>query len=151
MMKVYFIFDLKEEFIKLYLGNERVLFNILKQIYYLDKDEVIFGYNLFSQLTNPIDKATLDRKIFIEYHQDIPYSKKGQIHYINNLYKDEISRLEIKKSYIRLESEQTFSTFFSILKSFSKNYFVCDFANQEYFFLNEEPSIPKINIQTYTI
>lgn len=150
-MKVYFIFDVKDEFIKLYTGNERVLFSILKQIYYLEKEEVIFGYNLFSQLTNPINKTEIDRQIFIQFHQDIPYSKKGQVHYINNLYKDEISRLIIKKSYIRLESEQDFSTFFSILKNFSSNYFVCNFQEPDYFFLNNNETIPKISLQTYTI
>lgn len=150
-MRVYFIFDLKEEFKKLYAGNERVLFSVLKQIYYLDKNELLFGYNLFSQLTNPIRKTELDRKIFLQFHQDIPYSKKGQIHYINNLYKDEISRLEIKRSYIKIESEQSFSTFFSILKNFSNNYFVCEFNYQDFFFLTTEEKIPLIPLQTYTI
>lgn len=150
-MKVYFIFDLKDEFKTLYKGNERVLYSVLKQIYYLEKGEVIFGYNLFSQLTNIIPKTEIDRKIFLQYHQDIPYSKKGQIHYINNLYKDEISRLEIKRSYIKLECEQHSSTFFPILKNFSDNYFVCEFTKQDFFFLTEEESIPTVPLQTYTI
>ena len=150
-MKVYFIFDIKEEFVKLYKNNERVLYNILKQIYFLDKEELSYAYTLLKQLINKIDKSTLDRKIFLQFHQDIPYSKRNQIHYINNLYKDEISRLEIKTSYIKLECEQKFSTFLPILKSLSNNYFVCDFQNQEFFFINEKDSIPQINIQTYTI
>lgn len=150
-MKVYFVFDIKKEFINLYSGNERILFNMLKQIYYLDKDELTFGYNLFSQLTNSIKKSEIDRKIFLQFHQDVPYSKKGQTHYINNLYKDEVSRLEIKRSYIKLECEQDFSTFFSILKNFSNNYFVCDFYNQDYFFLSENATIEKIELQAYTI
>ena len=150
-MKVYFIFDMKEEFIKLYQDNERVLFNILKQIYYLDKEELSYAYTLLNQLIKKINKPEIDRKIFLQFHQDIPYSKRGQIHYINNLYKDEISRLEIKKSHLRLECEQQFSTFLPILKNFSKNYFVCDFKNQKYFFLNKEESIPNVNIQTYTL
>ena len=137
-MKVYFIFNIKEEFKKLYQGNERILFSVLKQIYYLDKNEIIIGYNLFSQLTNPINKIELDRNIFIKHHTDIPYSKKGHIHYINNLYKNEISRLEIKRSYIKLELEQKNSAFFSILNVFSKNLFVCDFTNQDYFFIIPE-------------
>ena len=86
-MKVYFIFDVKREFINLYKGNERVLYHILRQIYYLEKEEVEYGYNLFNQLINKIPKQDLDRKIFIKYHQDIPYSKRGDTHYINNLYK----------------------------------------------------------------
>ena len=150
-MKVYFIFDIKEEFIKLYQGNEKILYNILKQIYFLDKEELTYAYTLLNQIINKIDKQTLDRKIFLQFHQDIPYSKRGQIHYINNLYKDEISRLEIKKSHIKLECEQKNSTFMPILKSLSNNFFVCDFFNQEYFFMESEEKIPKINIQTYTI
>ena len=46
-MKVYFIFEVKEEFKKLYKGNERILFSILRQLYYLDKSELMYGYNLF--------------------------------------------------------------------------------------------------------
>lgn len=143
-MKVYFIFDIKKEFKSLYKGNERVLYNILKQIYYLEKNEVEYGYNLFNQLINKINKNDLDRKIFIKYHQDIPYSKRNQTHYINNLYKDEISRLTIKSSYMRLEVENNSKAFFEILSNFSENYFVCDFKNHEYFFLTStSPRIKK--------
>lgn len=143
-MKVYFIFDIKKEFKSLYKGNERVLYNILKQIYYLEKNEVEYGYNLFNQLINKINKSDLDRKIFIKYHQDIPYSKRNQTHYINNLYKDEISRLTIKSSYMRLEVENNSKAFFKILSDFSENYFVCDFKNHEYFFLTStSPKIKK--------
>ncbi len=150
-MKVYFIFDLKEEFVNLYKDNELVLFNILKQIYTLEKEELFYGYNLFSQLINPIPKETLDRKLFIHLHQDVPYSKRGNTHYINNLYKNEISRLNIKTTYIKLDIEQSFSTFFSILKNFSSNYFVCNFKDYDYFFLKDDPNNSKITLQTYTI
>ena len=105
-MRVYFVFDIKEEFINLYRGNERILFNILKQIYFLERDEVEYGYHLFKQLIYPIDKSTVDRYLFLKLHQDIPYSKRGNTHYYNNLYRDEISRLIVKKSYIKIEAEQ---------------------------------------------
>ena len=71
-MKVYFIFEVKDEFVNLYLYNTRVLFNILRNIYFLEKEEVNFGYNLFRQITNSIDKSLIDRKIFLRCHQDIP-------------------------------------------------------------------------------
>lgn len=135
-MKVYFIFDVKEQFISLYQNNYRVLYNILRQIYYLDREEVNYAYTLFRQLVNTIDKNTIDRDIFLKLHRDIPYSKRGNVHYINNLYKDEVSRLTIKKRYIRLETEQLNSSFFEVLKKYSSNYFVCDFKNYNYFFLS---------------
>lgn len=136
-MRVYFIFDVKEEFINLYLGNERILFNILKQIYYLEKDEAEYGYHLFKQLINPIEKSKIDRALFLKLHQDIPYSKRGDIHYYNNLYKDEISRLTVKHSYIKIETEQLSSSFFSYLNLLNPRLFVCEFRYQDYFFLQD--------------
>lgn len=134
-MKVYFIFDIKQEFVNLYLDNSRVLFNILRNIYFLEREEVEFGYSLFKQIINPIHKKTIDRDIFLKYHLDIPYSKRGNIHYINNLYRGEVSRLIVKNSYIRIEIEQEKTSFFDILSKYSNNYFVCDFKNFDFFFL----------------
>lgn len=137
IMRIYFIFKIKDEFISLYKDNQRVLYNILRQIYYLDKSEVTYGYNLFSQLILPIDKNKLDRDLFIKFHQDIPYLKRNDVHIINNLYKDEISRLTIRKCYMKLEIEQKFSSFFNIIGKYSDNLFVCEFYYHDFFFLNE--------------
>ena len=137
-MRIYFIFSIKQEFVSLYKDNQSVLFSILKQIYNLDNYEVNFGYNLFNQLINIIEKNYLDRYLFLKLHQNIPYSKRGDVHIYNNLYKDEVSRLLIKKSFIRLEVNHQNSTFFDILRECNSNYFVCDFKYQDYFFLSDK-------------
>lgn len=136
-MKVYYIFKIKKEFISLYKDTPSVLYNILRNIYYLDKREVEYGYNLFKQLIEPINKNELDRKLFIKLHQEIPYSKRKDTHYINNLYKDEISRLDISNHYMKLEVEQNFSTFFNILNEEDKEYFACCFKTTDFFFLKD--------------
>ena len=136
-MKVYYIFKIKKEFINLYQDSPSILFNILKSIYYLDKTEVDYGYNLFRQLTEPIDKNKVDRDLFIKLHQDIPYSKRKEVHYMNNFYKNEISRLQVNKSYCKLEVEQNFSSFFNILKEELENVFVCAFHQIDFFFLED--------------
>ena len=135
-MKVYFIFEVKNEFKKMYRGRENALFNILKSIYKLSSDEVEYGYTLLKQVTNTIKKDDLDRDIYVKLHREYPYSKKDGIHYYNLLYKDEISRLIIKKTYIRLEVEQDESSFFEVLKKYSDNLFVCDFDKLNYFYIN---------------
>lgn len=140
-MKVYYIFKLKKEFIDLYKDTPSVLYNILKSIYYLDREEVDYGYNLFKQLISPFEKDNLDRKLFIKYHRDIPYSKRKDTHYINNLYRNEVSRLTINNCYIRLEIEQNFSTFFEILKENNHNLFACSFKTIDFFFLEDYPCL----------
>ncbi len=136
-MKVYYVFKLKNEFVSLYKDNPSVLFNILKSIYYLDHTEVDYGYNLFKQLISPYQKNELDRKLYIKLHKEIPYSKRKEVHCINNLYKDEVSRLIINKSYLKLELEQDYSSFFKILDSELDNLFACSFKNIDFFFLKE--------------
>ena len=134
-MRVYFIFEIKDEFKKLYKGRELNLYKVLKNIYKLNNKEVEYGYQLLKQITNPIKKEDLDRDLYVKLHREYPYSKKNNIHYYNQLYKNEISRLKVKNTYIKLETEQKESSFFNILKNYSSNYFVCDFEIPNYFYL----------------
>ena len=136
-MKVYYIFKIKKEIANLYKDTPSILYNILKSIYYLDKDEVTYGYNLFNQLIIPIKKKNLDRKIFIKLHQDAPYTKRKNIHYINNLYRNEVSRLIINNYYLKIEAEQKSSSFFNIINKELDNLFVCNFKSTDFFFLND--------------
>ena len=134
-MKVYYIFNIKKEFINLYKDSPSVLYSILKSIYYLEKTEVEYGYNIFKQLTEKLEKDKIDRDLFIKFHKSIPYTKRTDIHCINNLYKNEISRLKVNNCYIKLELEQNYSTFFDILKEEIDNLFVCSFQKCDFFFL----------------
>lgn len=136
-MKVYYIFKIKKEFINLYKDTPSILYNILKTIYYMDKESVEYGYNLFNQLINTLDKIKLDRDLYIEMHQDIPYTKSGDIHIINNLYKDEVSRLRINNFYMKLELEQDYSSFYNYLNKKESNLFICNFKRTDFFFLKD--------------
>lgn len=135
-MRVFYVFCIKEEFKYLYKDSPLALYEILKQIYYLGNEDILYGENIFKQLTEEIDKEELDCKLFIKLHQYMPYSKREDIHFINNLYKEEISRLRIKKSYIKIQAEATFSSFFQYLDELNSNFFACDFKNYDFFFLD---------------
>lgn len=135
-MRVFYIFKIKEEFKYLYKDNSSQLYNLLKQIYYLGKNDFNYGENIFCQLTDRIDKSLYDRTLFIKLHKEIPYSKRDNIHIMNNLYRDEISRLIIKKSHMRIETESSYSSFFGYLSNLDDNLFVCDFTYTDFFFLD---------------
>ncbi len=137
-MKVFYIFQIKKELVSLYKETPSILFNILRSIYYLDKEEVDYGYHLFKQIIVPFSKNELDRKIFLKYHQDIPYTKQKNIHIFNNLYKDEVSRLQINHFYMKLEVDQNFSSFYSYLLEEFDNLFVCSFKHIDFFFLEKK-------------
>ncbi|MBQ3307230.1 MAG: sporulation inhibitor of replication protein SirA [Bacilli bacterium] len=136
-MKVYYIFKIKEEFLSLYRDTPSMLYHILKSIYYLDQDNLEVGYNLFNQLIDTIDKITIDRELFIKMHQDYPYIKKNDIHIINNLYKNEVSRLQITHFFMKLELDQDNSSFYDFLYQKNKDYFICNFNITDFFFLED--------------
>lgn len=136
-MRSYYIFRIKEEFVKLYSDRPSSLYEILKQIYCLNKKDLNYAFQVFSSLTEKQNKEMLDKKIYLKYHKEMIYTKTKTEHIINNLYKDEVSILTIKRSHLLLTTNHSYSSFFNILVEYDPCFFVCDFINQDYFFLND--------------
>ena len=136
-MRTYYIFRVKKEFRNLFKDNPKGLFMSFKRIYNMNKEDIDFGYNLFNQLIEVLEKEQLDRYLFIKLHNKMFYTKQGEDHVINNLYKDEVSILRVKNSYMKLEVNKDSSMFFNILYNYYEEYFVCDFENFDYFYLKD--------------
>lgn len=137
LMRNYYIFSVKEEFVKLYHDRPSSLYEILKQIYCLNKKDLNYAIQVFSSLTDKIDRDYLNRKMYLKYHKEMVYTKTEKEHIINNLYKDEVSILTVKRSHLLLSTNHSYSSFFNILVDYQANFFACDFENQDYFFLND--------------
>lgn len=135
-MRIYYVFDIRSEYVDLYREAPNSLYNVLHQLYYMRKKDLEYGFNMFKQLANRIDKDDLDKNIFLKLHSKMTYVKKKDNHIINNLYKDEISALKVKHSYILINTNKSYTDFFNVLALDNRNYFVCDFINNDYFFLS---------------
>jgi hypothetical protein len=138
---MYYIFEIKDEIMTLYKDNPNGLFKVLNHIYYMHVEDVTYGFNLFNQIIYPTNVNEMNRKIYLKLHRELVYSKQKNEHIINNLYKDEISILKIGNSHLLLECNKNYSSFFKLLEGFNKNYFVCDFKEQDYFFLKDIKSL----------
>ena len=135
-MRIYYVFDIRSEYVDLYKETPNSLYNVLHQLYYMRKKDLEYGFNMFKQLANRIDKEELDKNIFLKLHNKMTYVKKKDNHIINNLYKDEVSALKVKYSYILINTNKSYTDFFNVLALDNRNYFVCDFINNDYFFLS---------------
>jgi len=140
-MRIYFIFKIKDEYVDLYKDTPNTLFNILDQMYYMKRNEIGYGFNLFNQMIERIDKFDLDKYLYVLLHAKMKYSKKGDEHILNNLYKDEISILKVKNTHMIINSNKSYTEFFVFLNNYDSNFFVCDFNNHDYFFLSNIKSL----------
>lgn len=136
-MRMYYIFNIKESIYELYKENPSSLYKILENIYYMHEEEVDYGFSLFKQITNRIKVSNLNNEIYIKLHKDLVYSKMENEHIINDLYHDEVSILKVKSSRLILESNKSYSSFFKILNDINQYFFICDFKEKDFFFINE--------------
>ena len=136
-MRRYYIFSIREELASLYEDNPNNLYKILKSIYQMKEEELNYAYNLFKQICKGIESLEINNKLYLKMHNDLVYTKMGNEHIINNLYKDEVSILKIRKSHLVLDCNSSYSSFFNFLDKNNKNYFICDFQNGDYFFLKD--------------
>ena len=134
-MRIFYVFNIRKEIYDLYSYTPSVIFNFLNRLYYSKKEDFNSGNIIYNQMIDKFNKEKLDLKIYIWLHNKLIYSKKGEEHIINNLYKDEISIMKIKKSYIVINTNKNISEFFNIINKEYKECFVCDFINQDYFFI----------------
>lgn len=136
-MRTFYVFDIREEYLALYGNYEISLYNLLKQVYNLKYDNINYGKQFLEQLVKPFNIEKLDRRLFLNLHQDIPYSKRGHTHIYNNFYLAEITTLEVKNLYIKITSSKDQNYFFKGLLKEKPNLFACDFENGDYFFLTK--------------
>lgn len=135
-MRIYYIFSVKEEFYDLYKDYPRALYNILLEIYEMNKKEIEYGYTLFKQIIIPINKSKLDTSICNELKDKMRYSRNKDEHIINNLYSEEVSIMKIKNTHIIINTIQSYTEFFELLTKYEPFLFACDFKNDDYFFLS---------------
>ena len=133
-MRMFYIFNVKEDIVSLYRNSPANLYKILENIYYMHEEEVMYGFNIFKQLTNRIKVMELNNAIYIKMHKELVYSKINNEHIINDLYHDEVSIVRIKSSHIILESNKSYASFFKLLNNINPHYFVCDFKEKDFFF-----------------
>ena len=135
-MRMYYVFNIKSDVLKLYQDKPSSLYKILENIYFMHIEDINYGFNIFKQLTNKIKILEISNEIYIKLHRDLVYSKIDNEHIINDLYHDEVSILRIKNSHMLIETNKSFSSFFKLLNDINSNYFVCDFKEKDFFFLS---------------
>lgn len=135
-MRTFYIFKINKEMAILSKDNPYNIFRSMEDIFKMTKKELPVGLNIYEQLITPINQNKVNRKIIMSYKDNDYYQKNYNVHSIYNKYKPEETKLTVKNSYLLLESNVIKPSFLKEL-SYDKDLFVCDFANKDYFWVDE--------------
>ena len=124
-MREYNLFVIKKEYYEYYQNNPLFLFDILKKLYIM-KENFNYGISLYSQLCERINTFNLKYYLNRKYHLD-----NERNFYI---YK---SFVELKHTRIIIRSKYK-NNILCDFNNYSKYIFVCDFNNNDYFWLNNK-------------
>lgn len=141
-MRTYYAFIIKDSLMHFYSKKPYSLYKILEQIYRLKNNDIVLGYRLLEQVTESFGTRKTDKFIYKKHYDELEYSRLDDGHMIKNLYSEEITFLKVFHSHVRIKTNNNYSEFFNSIQEYNENIFVCDFENQDFFWIN------KINFET---
>ena len=121
----YYIFDIKNKF-----KNNNNLYRLLKTLYTLNLKYINYGELIYNEMCKPINRENI-KEILKDYN-----AKKVSRKYFICL-NDEITIVVIKYSRLIIISNKLYPDIFNRLKIECENLFVCNFLNDNYFYVSK--------------
>ena len=121
----YYIFDIKNKF-----KNDNNLYRLLKTLYTLNLKYINYGELIYNEMCKPINSENI-KEILKDYN-----AKKVSRKYFICL-NDEITIVVIKYSRLIIISNKLYPDIFNRLKIECENLFVCNFLNDNYFYVSK--------------
>lgn len=121
----YYIFDIKNKF-----KNDNNLYRLLKTLHTLNLKYINYGELIYNEMCKPINRENI-KEILKDYN-----AKKVSRKYFICL-NDEITIVVIKYSRLIIISNKLYPDIFNRLKIECENLFVCNFLNDNYFYVSK--------------
>ena len=144
-MRNYHIFLITNHFLYLYKDNPAKLYETLNNIRKLNPNEYKLGERLFKQICLPVNIKKVNEYIYNRHKKELAYTRINNNHIYRNIYINDISKMIVRKTQVKISSNKNISIFLKDLKDYSNFFFVCDFINCDYFLLSliEEETLAK--------
>ena len=107
------------------------IYILFKSIYTYDKGNIFIAFDLFNDICLPINTDFINNYIYNKLNKDEYYTKFKNIHMYNNFFTNEVSKMSVLKSHIKVRSNSINNIFINNLREIT-DYFVCDFIYDNY-------------------
>lgn len=129
-MRKYYLFTIRKDYYDIYKKNPLVLYKTLENLYKLKKSDIDYGITLYNQICDVIDVDRLKN-----YFNHMKMFKKDNKYLIKT--NCEFTVLCFHYACIICKTQKNYPMIFNTLNYYSKYFFVCDFYNHDYFFLDK--------------
>lgn len=123
---MYYLFVIKDEFFK---ENSSYLYNILYKLKTMNRENYVYGINLYNSICNIFDTKSLNFYI----RKKLKLNKIG-----NRFYLDKYNCFDVRKSCCIINSDRYLREILCIFYIYNKNIFVCNFDKSTYFWLKDK-------------
>ena len=123
---MYYLFIIKDNFFK---NNSEYLYNILYKLRFMHKENYSYGISLYYNVCNLFDTKSLIHYIKSKTNFKIKNNK---------FYLDKYNYFEVRKSCCVINNGKYLREILCIFYIYNKNIFVCNFDNDEYFWLKNK-------------
>ena len=135
-MRIFYIYNVNDFFTSVYDKYPYKLYKMLEDAYYTNKHNIVLSSTYYEQITTNFNKLYINNYINANNKLDGYYYNKNNIHIISS--RDEYSKLMVSSYCLKLKTNLNYPTFLKNISSYSDNIFICDFENNDYFWLNEQ-------------
>ena len=135
IVRVFYIYNINDYFKEIYDRYPYKLYKMLEDAYLVSKHNTNESIKLYEQIITNYNKLFMNNYILANNKLDIAYYHKEDKHLISN--NNEYTKLEVNKNYLRIRTNVNYPLFFDNIDSYSENIFICDYINNDYFWLNK--------------
>ncbi|MBR3161654.1 MAG: sporulation inhibitor of replication protein SirA [Bacilli bacterium] len=134
-MRTFYIYNINDSFTSMYEEYPYKLYKMLEDAYLTNKNNHNESIRLYKQIITNYNKLFMNNYIFANNKLDISYYHKEDKHLITN--SNEHTKLEVNRYYLKIKTNINYPKFFDNINFYSDNIFICDYANNDYFWLNK--------------
>ncbi len=108
------------------------MYKIIEELYHTKDYDMLASYKYYRKFALPFNKLAINEYIYNQNKNSQYYQRDNNVHIIKN---DKYNKLTINESCLVLKTDDIYSIFLNDLNSYLDNIFICDFKNNDYFWL----------------
>ena len=134
-MRTFYIYEINDYFTSVYDKYPYKLYKMLEDAYLSKRFNKKNTFLVYEQIIKNYNKLFVNNYIFANNKLNIYYYNKDNMHLISNI--NEYSKMLVNTYCLKLSSNVNYPRFFDNINSYSDNIFICDFINNDYFWLKK--------------